>query len=176
MPQTWHFSYTAVPLQPFALQTSLVKGSPCLTHPPSLVWSIACYCSCNIQYSSCTWIVQDPLPSLTVPQKIQSAASPQLPSLLWGHGHEQHRERKKGIQCSLTFCFTAHGASLLLKLFPVPKILSQVMMTNSVSLTHRERKYTLLYISSMCWTSFIPEGHELYSNEQNTELFCRMHP
>lgn len=45
MPQTWHFPCSAVPLQPFALQTHLVMASPCLTHPPSPVWSSACYCS-----------------------------------------------------------------------------------------------------------------------------------
>lgn len=68
------------------------------------------------------------------------------------------------------------GSFCLLKPFPVPKISSQVMKTNSVSLTHMERKYTLLYITSVCWTSFIPVGHVLYSNEPSIELFYRMHP
>lgn len=68
------------------------------------------------------------------------------------------------------------GSFCLLKLFSAPKILSQVIKLITVSLTHTERKYILLYITSVCWTSFIPVGHVLYSNEPSTELFCRMHP
>lgn len=165
MPQTWHFSYSAAPLcsgNPSGDSITVFDppSLPCLTHNPL------------VHLQGVIWIVQHPFLSLTVPWKAQIAAPPQLPSLLWSHGHVQDRQRKKGIQYPLTF----PSESRELKLFPVPKILSQVMMTNSVFLTHTERKCALLYITSVCWTSFIPVGHVLYRNEPSTELFCGKHP
>lgn len=84
--------------------------------------------------------------------------------------------KEKGFSVSPHLSLQSPGRFCLLKLFSVPTILSQVMKTSTVSLTHVERKYILLYITSVCWTSFIPVGHVLYSSEPSTELFCRMHP
>lgn len=56
----------------------------------------------------------------------------------------------KGDSVSPHLLLQSPGSFCLLKPFPVPKILSQVMMANNVSLTHRERKYTLLYTASVC--------------------------
>lgn len=108
-PQTWHFSYTTAPLQLFALQTHLVMASSCSIHPPSLVWSTT--------LQGVTWIDQDTFPSLTVPRKARSAASSQVPSLLWGRGHVQDRQRKKAFQYPLTFPFRVQGASVCLSYF-----------------------------------------------------------
>lgn len=63
----------------------------------------------------------------------------------------------------------------LLALFSVLEISGQVIKANIVFLSHRERKYYLLYITSICWTLFIHMDHTLYSSELSTEPFGKMH-
>lgn len=138
MPQTWHFSYTAAPLQLFALQTHLVMALLCLIHPLSLVWSITCSCICReslewFKTHSPVWLCHGRptvLPHLSSHLFCEAMAMCRT-----GKGKRGFSIPPLSLQSSVSFC--------QLKLFPVPKVLSQVMVTNSVSLTHIERKCTL---------------------------------
>lgn len=140
--------------------------------PPSL---ISLTHSLLLHLQGATWIVQDHSPVWLC--RGRPKVLPDLSShLLCGAMATCRAGRGKRDSASPHLFLQSAGSFCLLKLFPVPRTSSQVMMINSVSLTHTERKYTLLYITSMCWTSFIPVGHVLYSSEPSTEVFCRMHP
>lgn len=117
MPQTWHFSYLCS--SPDVCSANPSGDGITLFDLPSLISLIH---NLLLHLQGATWIVQYPFPSLIVPPRAQSAASPQLPSPLWGHGHVQGRQRKKGIQHPLTFSFRVQAASVCLSNFQFLKL------------------------------------------------------